>query len=110
MPRSCRTLGWCPVFSAPNHGHEVANPTVRLDGMSQASLPIDGVAIAATDAVPREHPGIDKLRDNALHGSLGNADPISEIAQPHIGIVREPQDHVTVIRQKGPSVFPWRHI
>ncbi len=98
------------VGPTPDHRDEVPDTAVFLDRVSEAPAEVDGVAISPTYPLSRQHFRLDELRYDALYGSLGNPDLVGEIAHARVWFVGQLDDHVTVIRQEGPNVFPWAHL
>jgi hypothetical protein len=74
-----------------------------LDGVPQRQLGVELVFIASSDALTAQITVSHQVGDYALRGALGDADPFRYIAEPDLGILRNAQQNVGVIGEKGPS-------
>lgn len=82
---------------------ELADGAVALDGMAQGTVKDDFVAVAATILGDDEVAGGAQLLDDALDGTLGDADGDGHFAHAHLGIDGNQQQHVRVVGEEGKS-------
>ena len=50
-----------------------------------------------------------ELPEDALHGTLGDADLLGDVANARVGIMRDADQHVRVVREEGPAGRPIAH-
>ena len=72
------------------------------------------ISTSATVALAFEVARLLQLRDDALRRTLGDADQVRHLTQPHIGVLGDAQEHVRVIGEEGPlghaSIVHRRHL
>jgi hypothetical protein len=83
---------------------EVADLLVCLGGMSHRGVSMDGVAVAAADAHALEEAGLDQIRDDPLRRPLGDADGLGDVSRSAIGVARDGQQDLRVVRDEPPRL------
>jgi hypothetical protein len=67
-------------------------------------LVVDGVAVAAPDALGLHVAGFDELGEDALGRAFGDADTLGHVAQPDLGVLGDAQENLGVVREEGPGL------
>jgi len=75
---------------------------MALDRMSEPSILLHAVEILPSMPDHLHVSVVFQVRDDTLHGTLGNPDAQGNIAHPHLGIGLHTHEYVGVIREKRP--------
>ena len=67
-------------------------------------LPIDGVSVAAPDALGRDVAAVDQLGEDALGRALGDAHAFGDVAQPDVGRLGQAQEDLRVVGEERPGL------
>jgi len=59
--------------------------------------------VPAALADPHQVARLLQIGDDALDGSLGDADPLGDLAHPDLGLARQAQEDVGVVGEEGPG-------
>jgi len=76
---------------------------VRFDWMPQPLLFMDAVPVPPAFALNLEIAGFRQVIDDPLHRALGNPDSVGKIAHTGFGILRDAEQHVRMVGEKGPG-------
>ena len=68
---------------------------------------MDLVAVPATDSFVAHVALALEFGDDALRGTLGDPDPLCDLAQQHVRILGDAEQHVAVVREERPTVRSW---
>jgi hypothetical protein len=99
----CRVFGPAPIVLAQQFD-EPADLLPVLGGVAEhRRLPINHIAVATPLPLPFDEAGVDQVGEDPLGGSNGDADGIGHIAQPHIGIAGDAQQHLRVVCHELPA-------
>jgi hypothetical protein len=92
------------VEFASAHGFDEFPDGVRLLERVAQRLPgIDAVVIPASRALARQHLCLLEIMHNALYSAFRDADFVGDIAQPHMRVAGQADEHVAVVAQQGPG-------
>lgn len=94
------------VWVGSKRYEKLTNLVVAFHGMPQRQFWVELIPVASSVALAREVAVGDKLGDDALGGTFGNAHFCCDIAKPHSGIFGDAQQNVRVISEKGPVGHP----
>jgi hypothetical protein len=70
--------------------------------MAKGSLGVHAVMVPTADPLALQEPFLLELHHDALRGPLGDPDPFGDVAEPHIGLGGDAQEHVGMVGEKGP--------
>src|SRR3954468_11415330 len=82
---------------------QVAHLLAAGERVRKRQLRLDRVVVAAAAALAREVARGGQLDDDAVHGSLGEADGVAYVPQPDTGIARDARQHLGVVGQERPG-------
>ena len=68
--------------------------------MGELLFGIDGVGVAPTDTRPLHIPGADQVVQDRLRRALGDADAIGDLADAHVRLLGDSQQHLPVVGQQ----------
>jgi hypothetical protein len=75
---------------------------VREEGMAEAGVPVDLVAVTAALLDPHEKAFGDEVGEDLLRGPLPDPDVPGDLADPDRGVARDAEQHVAVVREHEP--------
>lgn len=75
---------------------------VREEGMAEAGVPVDLVAVTAALLDPDEKALGNEVSDDLLRGPLADAHLVSDLADPNPRVARDAEQHVAVVREHEP--------
>ena len=100
---AARTLHQLLVLgAAENRGEQIADRTMRFDGVSQTLVGINDVAVAPTDLQTGENAGFFQMGNQSKRCALRYAHTLCDIAKPSIGILRQANEYMRVIAEEIP--------
>lgn len=73
--------------------------------MSEGLVRDDLVPVSAPHALSNQKTAFLQLLDNALHGPLGDADSLSDLAQHQIGFYIDYAQDMSMVGQERPAMF-----
>lgn len=76
---------------------------VSFQGMPERKLGVELIAVAPSVALTREVAIRDEFGDDALGGAFGDPHFYCDIAQSHPGVLRNAEQNVCVVSEKGPG-------
>jgi hypothetical protein len=74
-----------------------------LERMAKWPLTVNQVSIAAPVALLVDVAGVRQVTQDALDGALGDSDLVAELSDREIGVARDTQQDVCVVRKEGPA-------
>ena len=80
-----------------------------LERMPEGEIGVDLVPIAAAHLGVAHVSGILQLSDDPLGRPLGDPDPFGDLTDEHVGVLRDAEQHVRVVRHEGPVSCGHRH-
>ena len=78
--------------------------------MAKGRLSVDGISVSSSVFLTGDDAGLLKFGDDALNGSLGDADLDSDISEASFGISQEADKDVGVVCQERPTVHKFERI
>jgi len=81
---------------------QVTHGPMHLDDMPQRLIAMDSVAVLTAFSCAGDITRLFEFGDDALDGALGDANPISDVAQSAFRILSQANKHVSVIAQECP--------
>ena len=88
--------------SRPREREQLAHATVLLDGVTERKVAVDFIGGPPALALAREVARILELREDALHGPLGDAHRRGEIADARRRVLCDAEQDVGVVGEEGP--------
>jgi len=64
---------------------------------------VDAVAVAASLAFPLDEPGLDQVGQDPLGRPDGDADRLRDVAQAHVRVARDAEQHLRVVGHELPA-------
>lgn len=80
-----------------------ADLQTELGRVSHRVLLVDGVAVAAPDALGLHVAGFDELGEDALGRAFGDADALGHVTEPDLGVLGDAQEDLGVVGEEGPG-------
>jgi len=74
-----------------------------LGGVSHCCASVDQVVVAASDSAPVDDVRVDEVCDDSLGGSFGDSDRLGDVPKPDVGVLRDAQEHLRVVREERPG-------
>ena len=74
-----------------------------LDGVAEHGLAVHGIGVFSPDFHPAENVRSFEVGYDSLNGAFRNADAQCDFSQCEIGLFRQENDDVCVVREKCPS-------
>ena len=68
---------------------------LRLDGVTQGKVAVDGVVRSASLALPRNHSSVLELAKNSLHRPLGDSDRLRDLADSNVRVASDAHEDVS---------------
>ena len=93
---------WLLTLYGSKRSEKLTYFVVSFQGMPERKLGVELIAVAPSVALTREIAICDEFGDDALGGALGDPHLYCDIAQSHPGVLRNAQQNVCVISEKGP--------
>lgn len=81
----------------------LADAVTGLERVAQTLVGVHSVVVSATDPLDVEIPTLFEVAENALHGTLGDADETSDVSLAEVGVPEQGEQDVAVVREEGPS-------
>jgi hypothetical protein len=103
---SCTSVGLLirhPVAAAGKEVQERADPVSVLGRVAEQVVRVDLVTVPAAVTLSRQVSGRFEIRDDRLHGALGESHHRADIPHPSDGIASDLYKHVAVSGQQGPA-------
>ena len=111
----CRVCVVDPAFGSPRRAEDLEQlPDTLLarDRVVHREVGVDRVSVATPVSLARDVAGGGELSDDAMHGTLGNPDPLTDLAQSDAWIVGYADQYLGVVGQERPAgcaVQPHQH-
>jgi len=86
-------------------GEELTDVVARLRGVTHLDTAIDHVATPPPHSLPLQKSGLDEVGDDPLNGTLRDPDHLRDVTQPHVGVTRDAEQHLGVVRDEPPALF-----
>lgn len=83
---------------------EVADIAVGFQRVAQLDIRVNNVVILASFAFALQVTGIFQVGDNTLHGALGYANGQGHFAQGLLGVTRQADKYMRMVREERPMV------
>jgi hypothetical protein len=71
--------------------------------MSHLGSAVDRVVVSAPATLADDEPCIDEVGEDPLGGTLGDADPLGDVAQPDVPVAGDAEEDLRVVRQECPA-------
>jgi EmrB/QacA subfamily drug resistance transporter len=84
-------------------GEEVADLASAGERIWQGQVGLDGIAVASAVTLAGDVASGYELDDDAVGGSFGDPDRVAEFAQPDLGVVRDADQHLSVVGEERPG-------
>ena len=97
-----RATRWLSHFDRTQEVHQFGDSVLSLDWVAKRLVCPDLIVTATSHAVAREVAVCDQVGDDALCRAFCDAHDLSDVAQPQIGIARDGEQDVRVVRQERP--------
>ena len=82
----------------------MADVVAVLGGVTHGYVGSDAVVVSPADAFALDVPGFDEVGDDALGGSFGDANALSDVAESRVRIVVEAEQDLGVVREGPPRL------
>jgi hypothetical protein len=82
---------------------EWADLVLGLGCVSHCCASVDQVVVAASDSAPFDDVRVDEVCDDSLGGSFGDSDGLGDVPKPDVGVLRDAQEHLRVVREERPG-------
>ena len=73
-----------------------------LVGVPHRGASVDEVVIASPVTPPFDDSGCGEIRHDPLGRALGDPDSLGNVPEPDVAVLRDPQEHLRVIREERP--------
>jgi uncharacterized membrane protein YbhN (UPF0104 family) len=93
--RAARLLG--------EDGDQLADAPVAGEGVGDRQVRADRVAVASADPLAGHVACVGELSDDAVRGPLGDPDRVADLAQTDAGVLRDADEHLSVVGEERPG-------
>ena len=66
---------------------------------------VDRIAVASPDPLALDKAGVDEVGDDALRGTLRDANRLREVSHAHVLIARDAQQYLRVVADEAPGLL-----
>src|ERR671930_1700399 len=84
------------------HVEELPDRMSLLRRVAHLDPRVDEVVVTPTDAPPLDVAGFDEVHEDPLSRPLRDTDVLGEVPQPDVRVVRDPQEHLRMVREERP--------
>jgi len=74
-----------------------------LGSVAHRGVSVDEVVIASPVTAPFDDSGCREIRHDPLGRALGDSDRLGDVPEPDVAVLRDPQEHLRVIREERPG-------
>lgn len=99
---SSRAHGAAPA-PASEHSQERPGVEIVLKRVAERLCSADVVVVPPTRPGARQVAALDEIVDDCLHTSLRDSDLTGDVSQPDVGIARDADQHLRVMREERPG-------
>lgn len=79
---------------------------ILFKGMPERLIWMYFVSVPSTDPRAGDIAGVDKIRDDALHGPQRQTHVVRDVLNPDARILRDADKRVSMVGEEGPSALP----
>jgi hypothetical protein len=86
------------------HVDQVADLVAELGNVAHRQVAPDRVGVAAACPRALDVAGFDEVGEDPLSRAFGDSDPVGHVAQAHVRVLGEAEEHLRVVGDEGPCV------
>ena len=75
-----------------------------MGGVTHGYFGSDAVVVSTADPFALDVPGLDQVGDDALGGTLGDSDALSDVTEPDVRVADEAEQDLGVVREEPPGL------
>jgi len=76
---------------------------ISLRFVSHRAGAVDDVAASSANALAGDEPAVDEVSDDPLCRPFGDADHLGDVAETHVRVTRDTEEHLRVIGDEAPG-------